>query len=184
MQESAKTVEERARFAVRLAENDRIVPALINLTEREAAETYYESEQDLVAIRKELSTICDLIGGAGDLPHGARIISGTATLAEIKHFLRVNFADLLKVSSRRAAMRQQLADRKTGLEVALMRFERAQTELDNRVATSAAAALIWMRVTPQRLNPIIQKVMKGIKVSSSCHGALHFGRLINLEFAG
>jgi hypothetical protein len=165
VKQCAKTAEERALFANRTVENGPIVAALTRLTERTSPETYYESEQDLAAIKAELSTICDLIGAAGDQAQRERLVSGTAKLADIKHFLQVNFADSLKVSSKRAAMRQQISDRKSGLDVALMRFEKAQTELDSRVATSAAAALIWLRVTPRRLNPIIQNVMKGIKVS-------------------
>lgn len=165
MQKSTQTPQERAGFATRLAENGRVVAALTNLTERNPPETYYESEHDLTVIKKEMAAICELVAGSADAPRREKIVSGTATLADIKHFLRVSFDDSLKASSRRASMRQQLADRKSGLEVALLRFERAQKESDNRVGTSAAAALIWMRVTPQRLNPIIQNVMKGIKVS-------------------
>ena len=165
VQKSTQTPQERAGFATRLAENGRVVAALTNLTERNPPETYYESEHDLTVIKKEMAAICELVAGSADAPRREKIVSGTATLADIKHFLRVSFDDSLKASSRRASMRQQLADRKSGLEVALLRFERAQKESDNRVGTSAAAALIWMRVTPQRLNPIIQNVMKGIKVS-------------------
>ena len=165
MQESTKSPQERAKFASRLADNGRIVTALANLTERSSPETYYESEQDLAVIKKEMAIICDLVGGSADALRREKIVSGTANLPDIKSFLQESFDDLLKASSRRAAMRQQLADRKGGLDVALLRFERVQKELDNRVGTSAAAALIWMKVTPQRLNPIIQNVMKGIKVS-------------------
>lgn len=168
LQEWAQASEgERTRFIDRLPDTAQVISALANLTERQPPEAYYEAMQDLASIKQETKTIRSLVESTRNTGKSIERNPQEAektSLAEVRHFLTSTFDDLLQKSPKRLAMRQQLADRKTGLETALLQYERSNSKLDSQVTTSAAAALIWMKVTPSRLNPIIQNVMKGIKV--------------------
>jgi TATA-binding protein-associated factor len=154
------------RLADRVPESGQVISALANLTERQAPEAYYEVMKDLAAIQQEAETLRLLLENATSTTKFSPQVEAidTLSLADIKQFLASTFDHLLSKSTKRSAMRQQLIDRKVGLETALLQYERSKDKLDIRVSTSAAAAIISMKVTPPRLNPIIQNVMKGIKV--------------------
>lgn len=167
MQEWSQATEGHTiRFAERVPESGQVVSALANLTERQAPEAYYEVMKDLAAIQQEAETLRSLLGNATSTTKSSPRVEAVDkfNLADIKQFLASTFDHLLSKSAKRSAMRQQLTDRKVGLETAVLQYERSKVKLDNRVSTSAAAAIISMKVTPPRLNPIIQNVMKGIKV--------------------
>lgn len=151
------------RFAERVPESGQVINALANLTERQAPEAYYEVMKDLAAIQQEAKTLRSLLENAAKSSPRLEAVDHLS-LADIKQFLASTFDDLLSKPLKRSSVRQQLTDRKVGLETALLQYERSKDKLDNQVSTSAAAALISMKVTPPRLNPIIQSVMKGIKV--------------------
>ncbi|KAJ9125341.1 hypothetical protein QFC22_000301 [Naganishia vaughanmartiniae] len=173
MQEWAQVVEQYAEtpcsFMDILPEASRIVTALAELTERGTPEAYYEVAKDLTSIKQETTAIRLALENAKKASDtsSSSLENGETSLADVKNFLGTTFDTLMQTSLRRSPLRQQLVDRKNGLATAVLQFERSRVEMDNRVATSAAAALIWMRVTPPRLNPIIQNVMKGIKNESN-----------------
>ncbi|KAJ9102250.1 hypothetical protein QFC19_004795 [Naganishia cerealis] len=140
-----------------------MITALAELTERGTPEAYYEITQDLTSIKQEMAAIRSTFEQSREAPNTSSPVKESISLADVKKFIGSTFDDLMQASSRRSNLNQQLVDRKIGLETAVLQFERSRVGMDNRVATSAASALVWMKVTPPRLNPIIQNVMKGIK---------------------
>lgn len=168
VQEWAQVIQKYAQtsgsFVEILPEASRIVTALAELTERGTPEAYYEVTKDLTSIKQETAAIKLTLENSKNASNASSAESIVTSLADVRNFLVSIFDDLMQTSLKRSPLRQQLVDRKNGLATAVLQFERSRAEMDNRVATSAAAALVWMRVTPPRLNPIIQNVMKGIKV--------------------
>lgn len=168
VQEWAQVLQQNAKtsgsFVEILPDASRIVTALAELTERGTPEAYYEVTKDLTSIKQETAAIKLTLENSKKTSTAVSVQNGVTSLADVKNFIRSTFDELMQTSLRRSPLRQQLVDRKNGLATAVLQFENSRLGMDNRVATSAASALVWMRVIPPRLNPIIQNVMKGIKV--------------------
>lgn len=60
-------------------------------------------------------------------------------------------------------MPQSLKDRLASALTSLVRYREERINLDARVLSTTAGALVSMRFTPPRLNPLIQSIMKGIR---------------------
>jgi hypothetical protein len=74
--------------------------------------------------------------------------------------------DLLQRHGCNAAPGDQLSSRLSNLQAALERHDQEKLSMDVRVMASAASAVVSTRNLPPKLNPLIQNLMRGVKVSS------------------
>ncbi len=73
---------------------------------------------------------------------------------------------LLEQYQHAAGHQEQLSNRMANLSATLERHEREKISMDVRVLAAAAGAVIATRMLPPKLNPLIQKLMRGVKVRS------------------
>lgn len=147
--------------SVKLGELQPIIELLTKTIESTSLPMYYELQRYAVVIQREATAISHVVvkEKAGkkrklDAPEEQPFL----TLVKAETFL-----DKTNVNDIPASLRDRFASACT----ALARFRDERAAADTHVVTAAAGALIAMRVTPPRLNPLIQGIMRGIKGEDS-----------------
>lgn len=143
--------------SVKLGELQSIIDLLTKTIETPSLPMYYELQRYAVVIQREATALSHVV--AKEKAGKKRKLDA----ADEQPFLTLAKAETFLEKTDPADIPPSLRDRFASACTALVRFREERVAADTHVVTAAAGALIAMRVTPPRLNPLIQGIMRGIK---------------------